>query len=151
MKMSPRDGLELKLFTGLSMPGYQLVRSKLPRVIPPRNHLNALAKTLVPRWMRADSEGAHALPMELIRQTAQDLLTLTTTSFGYVVLWVKAGVDGAGNFNIWRRLRSKEVDMENILMTALVPLGMDLVTGQPPFSDDVLKYIGKNVKKEIVD
>ena len=150
VQVSPREALEMKIFTGLGKRGYQLLRSKLPHAIPARNHLDVLAKTLVPRWIRADSDGAHVLLMELIQQTARELLTMASIESGYVVLCIKAGVDGAGNFNIWRHLRLKAVDMEHMLTTDLVPLGMQLVTGNSPFSAADLSYIGKNVKKDAV-
>ena len=46
VQVSPREGLELKILTGLSERAYRVVRSKLHHAIPHRNHLDALAKPL---------------------------------------------------------------------------------------------------------
>lgn len=146
-QLSPREALELKMFTGISQRGYQLLRNRVPHAFPTRNNLDVLANILIPRWLRADSEGAHVLLMELVQHTAKELLSMTDIKHGYVIMRVKVGVDAAGHFDVWRHLRKDGLNLEYMLTTVLIPLGLQLVTGQPPFSTTDLSYIGKHVKK----
>ena len=96
-----------------------MVRLKVTTV-PARNHLDVLSKSPGARWIRVNSDGMHVLLIEVIQQTARELLTLTPIDSGYVVLRIKGVVDGAGNYSIWRDLQSNDVDMDDMLTTALI-------------------------------
>jgi len=65
---------------------------------------------------------------------------------GYVILRIKAGIDAAGDFDIWRHLRSKCVELDHILTTAILPLKLELVESDPPIPFAVLGQIGTNVR-----
>ena len=45
VQLPPREALELKTFTSISMRGYQLLRNKIPDTLPARNHLDAVGRS----------------------------------------------------------------------------------------------------------
>merc|ERR1712087_370879 len=55
---------------------------------------------------------------------------------------------GAGNCNIWRHLRTAEVELEHMCAVILCPLEMLQVESGLPFADNVLDQIGKRTVKK---
>lgn len=97
--------------------------------------------------MHADSMGAHMSIMEFVLNTAEESLSMTSIKSGYLIMCVETDADGAGNFNIWCHIKSKDMDMDHMLTTVLVSLNPQLVTSKPHFYVVDFSHIRKIVKK----